>query len=54
MVFDSTKQISTSVNGRQGEPTMDMAGIREINEQVEKEAVFIDDLLSEIRKTMVG
>ncbi len=54
MVWDNTKQVSTSVNGRQGEPTMDMAGIREINEQVEKEAVFIDDLLSEIRKTMVG
>ena len=33
---------------------MDLAGIRQINSQVEKEALFLNDLLSEIRKTIVG
>ena len=33
---------------------MDLTGIREINEQVEREALFIHDLLAEIRKRIVG
>ena len=33
---------------------MNLTGIREINEQVEKEALFLQDLLAEIKKMMVG
>lgn len=33
---------------------MEMTGIRELNEQVAQEAVFLNDLLSEINKIMVG
>ena len=33
---------------------MNMTGIRELNEQVEREAMFLHDLLSEIRKVIVG
>ena len=33
---------------------MNLAGIRQINEEVEKEALFLHDLLSEIRKAVVG
>jgi MoxR-like ATPase len=33
---------------------MDLTGIREINEQVEREALFVQDLLAEIRKRIVG
>jgi MoxR-like ATPase len=33
---------------------MDLTGIREINEQVEREALFVHDLLAEIRKRIVG
>ena len=34
--------------------TMDIAGFRQINELVEKEARFVHALLAEIRKTIVG
>lgn len=33
---------------------MNLSSIREINEQVEKEALFLQDLLAEIRKRMIG
>ena len=33
---------------------MNMTGIREINMQVKQEAIFLQDLLSEINKVMVG
>lgn len=33
---------------------MDLAGVRQINEEVEKEALFLHDLLAEVRKTIVG
>ena len=33
---------------------MDMTGISEINREVEREALFLHDLLSEIRKTVIG
>ncbi|HCB48812.1 MAG TPA: ATPase, partial [Chloroflexi bacterium] len=33
---------------------MNMTGIREINMQVKQEALFLQDLLSEINKVMVG
>jgi len=33
---------------------MDLAGVRQINELVEKEAPFIHDLTTEIRKTVIG
>ncbi len=33
---------------------MDLTAIQQINEEVEKEAIFLHDLLAEINKTMVG
>ena len=33
---------------------MNFAGLRELNQRVEREAIFLQDLLSEIRKVMVG
>ena len=33
---------------------MDLAGVRQLNEEVEKEALFLHDLLAEVRKTIVG
>ena len=33
---------------------MDLAGVRQINEMVEKEAPFVHDLVTEIRKTIIG
>ena len=33
---------------------MDLAGVRQINDMVEKEAPFIHDLVAEIRKTIIG
>ena len=33
---------------------MDLAGVRQINEMVEKEAPFVHDLVAEIRKTIIG
>ena len=33
---------------------MDLAGVRQINEEVEKETLFLHDLLAEVRKTIVG
>ena len=33
---------------------MDLAGVRQINEEVEKEALFLNELLAEVRKTIVG
>ncbi|MCH8310086.1 MAG: MoxR family ATPase [Chloroflexi bacterium] len=33
---------------------MNLAGLRELNQQVEREASFLQDLLAEIRKVMVG
>ena len=33
---------------------MDMTGIQELNERVEREALFVHDLLAEIRKRIVG
>ena len=33
---------------------MSLTGVRQMNEEVEKEALFLRDLLSEIRKTVVG
>lgn len=33
---------------------MNFTGLRELNQQVEREAIFLQDLLSEIRKVMVG
>ena len=33
---------------------MDLAGIRQINEEVEKETLFLHDLLAEVKKTIVG
>ena len=33
---------------------MDLAGVRQINEEVEKEALFLHELLAEVRKTIVG
>ena len=33
---------------------MDLAGVRQINDMVEKEAPFVHDLVAEIRKTIIG
>ncbi|NIP25270.1 MAG: ATPase, partial [Phycisphaerae bacterium] len=33
---------------------MEMTGIREFNEHIEGEALFLNDLLAEINKVMVG
>ena len=33
---------------------MDLAGVRQINEEVEKETLFLHDLLAEVKKTIVG
>jgi MoxR-like ATPase len=33
---------------------MNLAGLRELNQQVEREASFLQNLLAEIRKVMVG
>lgn len=33
---------------------MNLTGVREMNEEVEKEALFLRDLLAEIRKAVVG
>ncbi len=33
---------------------MDLADVRQLNEEVEKEALFLHDLLAEVRKTIVG
>ena len=33
---------------------MNFTGLRELNQQVEREAIFLQELLSEIRKVMVG
>ena len=33
---------------------MDLAGIQQINEEVEKETLFLHDLLAEVKKTIVG
>ena len=33
---------------------MDVTGVRQINEEVEQEALFLQDLIAEIRKAVVG
>ncbi len=40
--------------GRPIEPIMDMSAIRELNQVVEREALFLQDLLAEVNKVIVG
>jgi MoxR-like ATPase len=53
MDMETVRGLDKQRNGK-GEQLMNMTSVRELNMQVKHEAVFLQDLLSEINKVMVG
>jgi MoxR-like ATPase len=53
MEMSTIREMNTQNNGK-GEASMTMATVRELNTQAKQEALFLQDLLSEINKVMVG
>ena len=53
MELSTIRETNTPTNGK-GENLMNMTSVRELNMQVKQEALFLQDLLAEINKVMVG
>ncbi len=53
MELSTIRETNTPTNGK-GKNLMNMTSVRELNMQVKQEAIFLQDLLAEINKVMVG